>query len=374
MSKKVIGALLALVMALSVFSLTVFAVGQISDESTTDAAKYTQTWSLSTPVQVGDSYQVKVYLKTNYPVGPVQFKLNNVSGASVELGSGYYTGSNFSCSPSGLVILTPSTKATLVGETFETAREIAVVTYTKGSADPAIDNSPKTIANPTGTLYAARLSGSTAVNSANLVLGQTVVIDGQTPTPPAGGTADLALTSTATSAGVVIDTNKKFGNAYDGVVYGIPFKADGTALKAADYEAYLTATNGGSLVYVKTPYVVRPASYGTGTTVQVKNADGSVAKTYVIVIFGDVDGSGALAAKDIQLGVAEVMNPTLTEVQKLAANCYGLPRGSQTNIIASYYTIDAGDLKAMCTQVMSGNGYNFATLAEKHALYNTYYQ
>lgn len=278
MSKKVIGALLALVMALSVFSLTVFAVGQISDESTTDAAKYTQTWSLSTPeLDSGSTYKVKVYLKTNYPVGPVQFKLNNVSGATVTRGSGYYTQSEVKCSPSGLVILTPSTSAPLVGETFETAREIAVITYTKGSADPVIDNSPKTIANPTGTLYAARLSGSTAVNSANLVLGQTVSIDGQTPTPPAGN-----VTLTGKNGGVV-DTAR-------GYVYGVP-------VGTADPTTYFTTT--GYMEMVKAN-IDGAKINGTGATLNLysDSSKATLVKSYTLIIFGDVDGNGAVDVND----------------------------------------------------------------------------
>lgn len=323
MSKKVIGALLALVMALSVFSLTVFAVGQISDESTTDAAKYTQTWSLSTPVQVGDSYQVKVYLKTNYPVGPVQFKLNNVSGATVTRGSGYYTQSEIKCSPSGLVILTPSTSAPLVGETFETAREIAVVTYTKGSADPVIDNSPKTIANPTGTLYAARLSGSTAVNSANLVLGQTVVIDGQTPTPPAGN-----VTLTGVGTGVVDNENN--------YVYGIPVDED-----PADF---FTTTG-----YIEVVANEKGETSATGAKLNLYDKQGgSLVKSYTIIIFGDVNGDAAIDdtdSMDIEKYVYYVVDDfEFGEVGYFAADVNGDGSADDTDSMEIekyvYYVID----------------------------------
>ena len=369
MSKKVIGALLALVMALSVFSLTVFAVGQISDESTTDAAKYTQTWSLSTPELVsGSTYKVKVLLKTNYPVGPVQFKLNNVSGATVTRGSGYYTQSEVKCSPSGLVILTPSTSAPLVGETFETAREIAVVTYTKGSADPVIDNSPKTIANPTGTLYAARLSGSTAVNSANLVLGQTVSIDGQTPTPPAGGTADLALTSVGSSSGVVIDTNKTFGGAYAGAVYGVT----ATVYKnASNITKNVQATNGGTL-NIK-PADNKTGCYGTGATIEVLNADGtSSGKTYVFVVFGDVDcnglidGNDATAVIDCMAGDASLA--PANSVKRLAANSEIV-----TKPPIMMHNLSTNDAQLIIDKV-AGTQLNQAAIAAAHSGINNNYK
>ena len=318
MSKKVIGALLALVMALSVFSLTVFAVGQISDESTTDAAKYTQTWSLSTPELVsGSTYKVKVLLKTNYLVGPVQFKLNNVSGATATLGSGYYTGSKVSCSASGLVILTPSTSATLAGVQFDTATEIAVVTYTKGSADPAIDNSPKTIANPTGTLYAARLSGSTAVNSANLVLGQTVSIDGQTPTPPAGN-----VTLTGKNGGVV-DTARDY-------VYGVPA---GTA----DVTTYLQTTG-----HVVVEANAKGNKNGTGATIKLfeSSSSSSPVATYTLIIFGDVNGDGFAKGDDASIiaSSANFVTTALTGVEAFAAdlNGDGFAKGDDASTLSSF--------------------------------------
>ena len=46
MSKKVIGALLAIALVLSVFSFSVFAVGT-GYESEADASKYTQIWGLA---------------------------------------------------------------------------------------------------------------------------------------------------------------------------------------------------------------------------------------------------------------------------------------------------------------------------------------
>ena len=324
MSKKVIGALLALVMALSVFSLTVFAVGQTSDESTTDAAKYTQTWSLSTPELVsGSTYKVKVYLKTNYPVGPVQFKLNNVSGATATLGSGYYTGSKVSCGQNGLVLLTPSTKATLVGETFETAREIAVVTYTKGSADPVIENLPKTKANPTGTLFATRLSGSTAVNSANFVFGQTVVIEGQTPTPPAGN-----VTLTGVGTGVVDNENN--------YVYGIPVDED-----PADF---FTTTG-----YIEVVANEKGETSATGAKLNLYDKQGgSLVKSYTIIIFGDVNGDAAIDdtdSMDIEKYVYYVVDDfEFGEVGYFAADVNGDGSADDTDSMEiekyAYYVID----------------------------------
>ena len=364
MSKKVIVALLAVVMALSVFSLSVFAVGGFSDESTADLKtyNYTQTWSLSTPELVsGSTYRVKVYLQTNYLVGPVQFKLENVSGVTATLGGGYYTGSKISSNASGLVILTPSTASTLVGQKFETPTEIAVVTYTKGAQDPAIQNNPYTLTNPEGTLMAARLSGSTAVNGADLVFGQKVVVEGGgSVTPPAGGNADLAKKSTA-EAGVLIDTAHTFGGAYKGVVYGFTQSAANTFMNTNYLTTNLEATNGGSLVFSRS---IGTRGYGTGTVITVKNADGTEAYKYVVVIFGDVDCNGLTDTND----TAEVKKAASlatfyanNSIQRMASNCQLVDKPA-----AMMHTINTNDTAAVKANA-SGARLDQAALAAKMA-------
>ena len=69
MSKKVIGALLAIVMVLSVFSFTVFAAGATKYEVADN--EYKQIWGLRTN---GD--KIDVILTTNYEVGPISFKID----------------------------------------------------------------------------------------------------------------------------------------------------------------------------------------------------------------------------------------------------------------------------------------------------------
>ena len=55
-SRKVLGALLAIVMVLSVISISAFAAGATYYE---EDASYTQSWFLGTPVQVsGNQYKV----------------------------------------------------------------------------------------------------------------------------------------------------------------------------------------------------------------------------------------------------------------------------------------------------------------------------
>ena len=320
MSKKVIVALLAVVMALSVFSLSVFAVGGFSDESTADLKtyNYTQTWSLSTPELVsGSTYRVKVYLQTNYLVGPVQFKLENVSGVTATLGGGYYTGSKISSNASGLVILTPSTASTLVGQKFETPTEIAVVTYTKGAQDPAIQNNPYTLTNPEGTLMAARLSGSTAVNGADLVFGQKVSIDGQTPTPPAGN-----VTLTGVNGGVVDETR--------GYVYGVPEAT-------ADPTTYFSTTGYMEMVANDSGVI-----NGTGATLNLytDSSKSSKVASYTLVIFGDVNGDGFVKSADAATvsSAANYITPDLQGYIAFAAdlNGDGFVKSADAATLSSY--------------------------------------
>ena len=84
-SRKVLGALLAVVMVLSVLSISAFAAGGTSYE---EDASFTQSWSLGTPVSLGgNQYKVDVILSTNYEVGPVSFKLvhcvNNLASLAI---------------------------------------------------------------------------------------------------------------------------------------------------------------------------------------------------------------------------------------------------------------------------------------------------
>ena len=176
MSKKVIGALLAIFMVLSVFSFTVFAVstGYEAEGSTNK-----QTWGLANKKQGSDgTYTVDVVLDTNYKVGPIQFKITGVDSITkVDVNETAYYAAEENHSSSGLVILTPDTSADLLGKELNNA-VVATVTYTSSSnGTPAIEENVKSAFNPQGSLMAARLEGSDYVNKAtSLVVGQTTTV------------------------------------------------------------------------------------------------------------------------------------------------------------------------------------------------------
>ena len=184
--------------------------------------------------------------------------------------------------------------------------------------------------------------------------------------------ADLAIKSEFASSGIIIDTHKTFGGKFDGVVYG--FDLGGAVPKAAFYTARLEATNGGSIEVAQSPYAAR-AGYGTGATVVVKNADGSVAKTYVIVIFGDMNGDGRINAQDSVLVIKHASNesPINDEVKIMAANAHD-PKGRPTQYAKSLHTIDSTDSVALLMATSGESVISQVKCASNHNTYNTYYQ
>ena len=366
MSKKVIGALLAIALVLSVFSFSVFAAGT-GYESETDASKYTQIWGLANKQGSDGTYTVDVVLTTDYLVGPVQFQINGVDEVTkVTVGSDYYP-AVANAGKSGLVSLIPDTSSTLEGKKLTNA-VIATVTYKSASnGTPSMDeNDYKSASKPQGSLMAARLEGSTAVNFATFIVGQkpTVVpLGGEMPKPT---DADLAVK--AGVSGVVIDTHKTFGGKYAGVVYGFA-QANNTTFK---YEKYITdaveATDGSALVVTasdaKAPAANGMGNYGTGTTIKVGE------KTYVVCIFGDVDGNGLINTADLQK-MLPVVNKTLGDntVITLAANIVDTKSDKPP-----MHNIQVNDIQAIVNHNGKKKLIDPAALAAAHSTYNSYYQ
>lgn len=389
--KKIIGVLLALVMTLSMAAVAFAA----------DGDKYSITiTSDKTTLEAGQSATVTVKLTANYNVSaisiPVFFDKSKVTvdagsttveGASIvtedseSVDSQIYNGSGLSKDQYGVraLVMVPEWGQSIKKYTDET-----VMTFTVTPVDGAsgavvfecVDASVKTTAKPGGSLYVGKnSSGNDTVDSNAEVIddydiskANTTITLGSSSEP-----ADLAIKADYDATGIVIDTNKTFGGQYAGVVYG--FNLDET-VNAAFYTNRLEATNGGSITVVKTPYVARPASYGTGATIQVKNADGSLVKTYVIVIFGDVNGDGRLLSNDALLvynHANSVSEPITDEIKIMAANA--APASGRTDSLkaASLHTVNSLDALAIYNAV-NGSSLNQGELASSHALYNYYYQ
>lgn len=374
MSKKILSVVLALVFVLTTFAVSAFAVGASGYEE--DAAAYTQTWALGEPVDNGDgTWTVDVSLTANYYVGAISFVVTNTAPTnavltSVTKGAALTYEANIQKNATtGLVAIIPEplTDADL-GADLTAGGVIAQLTYTLAggaSADLAIENAPKTATNPGGELIAVRLSDNN-LTTGKMIYGQTVTSVGETRTLGAvSAPADLAKKAGA-EAGVLIDKGHTFGGAYTGVVFGFTQAANNTFTKIDYLKNNLEATNGGSLAFSRS---IGKTGYGTGTVITVKNADGTVAATYVVVIFGDADGNGYINGNDTK-AVKAAVNVASTyannSVQRMAANC------QLVNMASMMHTLNGNDTKALKAHV-NGKKLDQAALAAKQAGFTVNY-
>ena len=364
MSKKVIGALLAIVMVLSVFSFTVFAASTGYDTN----PKHKQTWGLENKTGSNGTYTVDVLLSTTYDVGPLQFKIEGVDEVTkVTVGSGYYAATAYA-NASGLISIIPDTSAPVAVKTL-TKAVVATVTYTSNENDtPSIKDDVKNASNPQGTLMAAFADGNGYLNGSDFLVGQEAkVYDlGEEWTEETVEPADLAKTASA-EAGVLIDKTHTFGGAYTGVVFGFTQSASNIFSTDAYLTKNLEATNGGSLAFSRS---IGNMGYGTGTVITVKNADGAEAAKYVVVIFGDVDGNGLTNVNDTKATQKAAKNATVyaeNSVQRMAANCQ--------NVAAEkiMHDLNVNDTKAVQANA-KGTRVDQAALASRMASNKTYYK
>ena len=365
MSKKVIGALLAIALVLSVFSFSVFAAGTGYDND----PSHTQTWGLANKTGSGGTYTVDVLLTTTYEVGPIQFKIEGVEKVTkVEVGSDYYAATAHAGS-TGLISLIPNTDGAAVPVKKLSKALIAKVTYTSSeNATPSIKDDVKSASNPQGTLMAAFADGNGYLSGSDFLVGQkaTFVALGEEWPEVSTEAADLAKTASA-EAGVLIDKTHTFGGAYTGVVFGFTQSASNIFSTDAYLTKNLEATNGGSLAFSRS---IGNMGYGTGTVITVKNADGTEAAKYVVVIFGDVDGNGLTNVNDTKATQKAAKNATVyaeNSVQRMAANCQ--------NVAAEkiMHDLNVNDTKAVQANA-KGTRVDQAALASRMASNKTYYK
>lgn len=297
-TRKILSVVLALVMAVSMLAIGASA----GYEAGENATNYTQTWALSEPVDNGDgTYSVDVSLTTNYPTGAIQFVVTNSDSTvatlkDAKLGSAipaaYGATINKSASKGKVVIIPTTTEDTITAQAIDGV--VATLTYTysgSGSANIAIENSPKSETNVNGSLIAARMSDGDVVTG-DMITGQKVISVGETRT--IGGSAAVPPTlAVVEGTGGVIDTDRTElnvdGDTVTGYIYGV---------EPENYESVtdvFEVTGDGSIEVVAND---AGSEAGTGTIVNVLDADGEVVETYVLVIFGDIDGDGAITADD----------------------------------------------------------------------------
>ena len=279
MSKKILSVVLALVLVMTTFAVCAFAVGGTGYED--EDSTYTQTWALGEPVDNGNgTWSVDVMLTANYYVGAISFVVTNDNPAaavlkSVTKGAALTYEANIQKNATtGLVAIIPEPiDESEKGVDLTAGGVIATLTYTLAdgaSAQLAIANDPKTATTPGGDLIAVRLSDNN-LTTATMIYGQTVTSVG----------ASVKLGNAAVAADPVLSgVDTGVVDAENGYVYGVP--------AGADANAYFAVADGSFEI----------EGTFTGATLVVKTADGAEFATYTLIIFGDVDGNGAITAAD----------------------------------------------------------------------------
>ena len=376
MSKKILSIVLALTFALSCFAISANAMGKLGYED--EDSTFAQAWSLSEAVEGADGWYVEVSLTADYAVGAMQFALEfssaDITIADVIPGeaiTGEYNADIAfdTTGASNIVAIIPNPVEDASAAVDASAGIVVCTVYftvANGAAGTVqIADDAKSATNPGGTLFAARMADGILADDA--IIGQATTIE--TPARNIGAVAlpaELALKSGA-QAGIIIDTAHTFGGAYTGVVYGFTQAANNTFMNTNYLNNNLEATNGGSLAYSRS---IGTTGYGTGTVITVKNADGSVAATYVVVIFGDADGNGLINANDtkaVQKAVSVSGTYANNSVQRMAANCQ--------NVVAAamMHTLNANDTKVVQAHV-NGTKMDQAALASRMQSNATYYK
>lgn len=378
MSKKILSIVLALTLALSCFAVGAFAIGEIGYEE--EDSTYTQAWSLSEAAEGDDGWYVEVSLTADYAVGAMQFALEfssaDITIADVVAGAGLTADYNADIAfdttgASNIVAIIPN-PVDDASEAIDASAGIVVCTVYFTVAEGAsgtvqIKDDAKSKTNPGGTLFAARMDdGILATGTA--ITGQITSIE--TPARNIGAVslpAELVKKAGA-EEGILIDRTHTFGGAYTGVVFGFTQAANNTFMNTNYLNNAFEASNGGSLAYSRS---IGATGYGTGTVITVKNADGTVAETFVVVIFGDVDGNGLTNvndAKAAQTGYKVASTYANNSVQRMAANC------QLVTAAAMMHTLNVNDAKVVQAHY-KGTKVDQAALAAKMAsLTGTYYK
>lgn len=295
MSKKFLSVMLALVMVLSVFSVCAFAASANYEDPDAEEA-YTQMWYLETtnePNENGD-YTVDVYLETNYLVGAISFHVDAIGATlkSAEVSDfifddeGYNPNIQVNKSKGDVYIIPEPTDAAAMGLDFSSAQLVATLTYTltDPSASIILVNDAKLIDNA-GKLVAVRMADGILASDA-MYYGQWVVDTEYNDVALGDPISEVTLGAAEAADPVLSAVETGVIDEDNGYVYGVP--------AGANAEDYFAVENG------TFEMVANEGGYtnGTGATLVVKNEAGDEFATYTLIIFGDINGDGAVTATD----------------------------------------------------------------------------
>ena len=296
-SKKILSLALALVMALGVLTMGVFAA------KTTPTATFTVSSSAS---EVANGDEVTITVKANatetFYAGPMSLPIEyNASlfeyvADSATVANIYGAGTTKSAVKAEAgkltVALTPSTSGAVTAPDLNGAN-LTVLTFklkaigTTGSSTVAIANDQKTAANIGGKFYCGSFDSANPKTAELTEIGQTLNRVDTTISYKSAGKPELVLTDRGTEMGTVIDRTSTC-NDYAGYVYGIDTLNDGEDI--LDF----VKTDVGSVEVVEN----EDGMVSTGATIVLKDAKGEVVETYVFVYFGDVNGDGMIDLSD----------------------------------------------------------------------------
>lgn len=308
-AKKAISVVLAVVMIAGLFAFGAFA----ADQNATIAVSASET-----QVEVGATVTVTVAATTDYYAAatsvPVYYDAaafdlvpDSVTPSTDLYGAGY-TDTAINTTEAGCVMVAFIPKA---GGTAKQLSNTTLFTFrltakANAQASPIATKAEdqKTATNIGGKLYLGAYSTADVNTATVTAVGQEFSLTNATVTVGSGAVATPELAVIGGTTGY-IDAERKY-------VYGVKAGDEATA--------YFEATNGGSIEMVANE---AGATNGTGAQLQLKSADGSVVDTYTLIIFGDVDGTGAVDASDtlpIMQYVADSVANSLSDVQLFAAD------------------------------------------------------
>lgn len=306
-AKKAISVVLAVVMIAGLFAFGAFAADQ--NATITVSASETQ-------VEVGATVTVTVAATTDYYAAatsvPVYYDtaaFDLVPGSvtpSTDLYGAGYTDTAINTTEAGCVMVAFIPKA---GGTAKQLNNTTLFTFqltakANAQASPIATKADdqKTATNIGGKLYLGAYSTADVNTATVTAVGQEFTLTNTAVTIGSAAAPELVVTEGTTG---YIDEARKY-------VYGVTIGDEATA--------YFEATNGGSIEMVANEAGV---TNGTGAQLQLKDTDGSVLDTYTLIIFGDVDGSGAVDGTDslvIMQYVADSVAYALTDMAAFAAD------------------------------------------------------
>ncbi len=313
MSKKVISLVLAVVMAVSVFSICAFA----ADPTAVWTLEVTNTdgTPISGSIPTGTEIKVTVKLQSDFYIGTVglpvfysdafSYVANSAVLTEIYGAGATRTGTSVDSidAPSGYgvfyaVYVPNSSVAGVASPMYSTATTILtfnLVADTEAVAEVKLDAAAQKTASNIGGKFYCGSRASADVTTDEAITGQVFTVPAAVEVTIANAAADPVLTGVNT--GVVDSAN--------GYVYGVP-----AGQNVADF---FTVENGTFTV----------SGNGTGETLTVYTTGGAEFATYTVVIFGDLNGDGTVTGADTSVLKLALMGAGLSGAQAVAADVNG---------------------------------------------------